>query len=138
MNISNYNKVIKILILGLLTIGAQTAEARSNVVLVSSSGHHALPAPIANAGGPYTGNPGVAINFDGSKSTSIGEALLESYRWTFSDGTSATGVTITHTFANPGRYQVRLRVTDSNNLTHSQQVPIVILEPEDEDDDQPL
>lgn len=125
--------------MGILALCAQQGLAGPKGVLVSSTNHRAPPAPIANAGGPYTGNPGVAISFDGSKSTSIGDALLETYHWTFSDKTTATGVTVTHTFASPGRYQVRLRVTDSNNLTHSQQVPIVIVDPEDdEEDDQPL
>jgi len=45
-------------------------------------------------------------------STSDNRAELE-YAWDFGDGTTTTDVSATHTFAEPGRYVVTLRVTDS-------------------------
>ena len=72
--------------------------------------------PVANAGGPYSGMPGVALNFSGSKSTDPqGEALV--YGWSFGDGTTGTGMNPTHTYSQAGTYNVSLTVTDTSNLT---------------------
>ncbi len=75
----------------------------------SSSGSGGTPAiqpPVANAGGPYTGSVGVAVNFNGSASKDPqGQGLT--YAWNFGDGCAtqsnsyicATGETATHTYA---------------------------------------
>jgi hypothetical protein len=39
------------------------------------------------------------------------------YSWTFGDGSTATGPASTHTYAEPGRYTCRLRVTDAAGNT---------------------
>src|SRR5262249_17805797 len=67
--------------------------------------------PTARAGGPYGGLPNQVITFDGSTSSDPdGDPLT--YRWSFGDGTTATGVTATHTFAQVGNYTVSLVVND--------------------------
>jgi hypothetical protein len=38
---------------------------------------------------------------------------VTSYSWSFGDGSTAVGPTGTHTYAEPGRYTLRLRVTDA-------------------------
>lgn len=38
---------------------------------------------------------------------------IASYSWTFGDGSSATGVTATHTYSQPGTYRITLVVTDA-------------------------
>jgi chitodextrinase len=38
---------------------------------------------------------------------------VRSYRWRFGDGDGARGRSVSHTFAEPGRYQVRLTITDA-------------------------
>lgn len=69
----------------------------------------AQPAPpTANAGGPYTGTVGVPIQFAGGDSTGINL----SFTWDFGDGTTATGVVVTHTYTAPGTYTVTLTVVD--------------------------
>ncbi len=45
-------------------------------------------------------------------SSSDHDGTLESYRWTFGDGTASTSPTATHTYAVPGDYPVTLSVTD--------------------------
>jgi hypothetical protein len=42
---------------------------------------------------------------------------VRTYSWSFGDGTTATGPEATHTYAEPGRYTCRLRVTDAAGNT---------------------
>ena len=68
--------------------------------------------PVANAGGPYSGEAGtVAVQFDGSASSDAdGDPLT--YSWTFGDGATGTGATPLHLYGTPGNYEVRLIVND--------------------------
>src|SRR5207253_1262144 len=47
--------------------------------------------PIAEAGGPYTGTAGEAIQFDGSGSFDP-DGVIVDYAWAFGDGGTASGV----------------------------------------------
>ena len=68
-------------------------------------------APTASVGGPYTSSPGKQVYLDASASSDPdGDAL--SYHWDFGDGITGSGAAAAHTFAAPGVYQVKLRVTD--------------------------
>jgi PKD repeat protein len=62
--------------------------------------------------GPLRGTAPLTVNFDASGSTSTG--TITSYAWDFGDGSTATGVTASHTYANAGYYAAQLTVTDSN------------------------
>ncbi|SNS46681.1 PKD repeat-containing protein [Granulicella rosea] len=74
--------------------------------------------PTANAGGPYSGAIGAPITFNGSGSSDPqGQALT--YAWTFGDGGSATGVSPTHTYTQPGGYSVTLVVTNASGIPAS-------------------
>lgn len=58
------------------------------------------------------GTAGVPLTFDGTASRAVtGEIKL--YQWDFGDGATASGKTVTHTYATPWRYTVTLTVTDS-------------------------
>ena len=75
--------------------------------------------PVAVVGGPYTGAEGSAVNFDGSGSTDPdGDALT--YEWDFGDGSTGTGVSPSHTYADNGVYTVRLTVSDGVEETTAQ------------------
>ncbi len=65
--------------------------------------------PVADAGGPYAGDVGSPIAFDGSGST----GPIATYLWSFGDGTTAQGMTPSHTYSNPGTYAVTLTVFGS-------------------------
>jgi len=64
------------------------------------------PPPVADAGGPYSGTTGSPIQFDGSGST----GAITTYFWSFGDGSTGSGISPTHTYANPGTYAVTLTV----------------------------
>lgn len=67
--------------------------------------------PIADGGGPYYGDVGQQIKFDGSRSCDP-EGDIVSYYWDFGDGSSGSGMNPTHTYAQRGLYTVQLTVTD--------------------------
>jgi len=73
--------------------------------------------PICDAGGPYAGFVGDAIQFDGTRSTGVPPHVLVLYEWEFGDGGTATGPTPTHAYSQGGVFTVTLVVTDDNAQT---------------------
>src|SRR5262249_47582060 len=66
-------------------------------------------APVANAGGPYSGVRGEALTLDGSASADPdGNGLT--YRWTFGDGATGNGARPTHAYSSLGTFTVTLVV----------------------------
>lgn len=53
-----------------------------------------------------------SVFFNAGQSTASTSRRIVSYRWNFGDGTTSSGVTREHKFANPGTYAVVLTVTD--------------------------
>jgi PKD repeat protein len=74
--------------------------------------------PVADANGPYNGIIKKSITFDGSGSTDLDGSIF-SYDWTFGDGTTAEGVTVTHSYTAVGNYTVKLIVTDNGGSKDS-------------------
>lgn len=71
--------------------------------------------PVVDAGGPYAGNEGAAIHFDGSGSSSV--CGFPTLRWDFSDGGVAFGPAPFHTFPGSGTYSGMLTATDPTGLS---------------------
>lgn len=75
-------------------------------------------APVANAGGPYTGKEGTAINFDASKST--GDVPIVLYRWDWTnDGVyddSSAAAKMSHTYPDNFNGSVKLQVKGQDGL----------------------
>lgn len=67
--------------------------------------------PVADAGGPYEGDEGATINFDGSGSADPEGAALD-YVWDLGDGAMAAGATPSHAYADDGSFPVTLTVSD--------------------------
>lgn len=71
-------------------------------------------APIANAGGPYSGVVGLPVSFDGSASSDPdGDALV--YDWSYGDGATGRGAMPSHTYMAAATYAVSLTVTDDGS-----------------------
>ncbi|MCK4614760.1 MAG: PKD domain-containing protein [Thermoplasmata archaeon] len=66
-----------------------------------------------------------SIAFSGWLSSDLdGDSL--SYHWDFGDGTTAEEMDVTHTFINPGDYEVKLTVTDDENASNTTSVHITV------------
>jgi hypothetical protein len=77
-------------------------------------------APLASAGGPYTGNEGQPVQLNGSGSSDPNGPSGLSYAWDLdNDGQfdDATVITPTYTWPDNGVFTLSLRVTDSGALT---------------------
>ncbi len=67
---------------------------------------------------PATAAPGSNVSFDASGSSDPNSGgSITSYAWDFGDGTTGTGESPSHAYANSGHYTVALRVTDNFGLT---------------------
>ncbi len=93
-----------------------TASATTSVSVTNTP-------PVANAGGPYTVNQGVALILNGAGS-SDSDGTLALYEWdctnngTF-DVSSANPTDSTCTYANVGGYTLRLRTSDDDGGTNT-------------------
>ena len=58
----------------------------------------------------------VIVNFDGSASNDPDGTII-SYSWTFGDGSTGSGHTVSHSYASAGTFTVRLNVTDNSGST---------------------
>ncbi len=86
---------------------SQVAESNESNNIQSLTVTATTPAPVAHAGGPYSGTAGSAITFSGTGST----GAITSYVWSFGDGYSTSGATVLHSYAAAGTYLVTLTVT---------------------------
>jgi chitodextrinase len=111
--------------------GLSSVAAKVNIVVLP-------PGPIArwtcsvctSAGGQAVA--GEPVTFDATTSTDDGgtgtpNGTITNYGWTFGDGASATGITTSHAFADPGTYSVTLRVTDNDNLVAAESAAITVV-----------
>lgn len=86
-------------------------------------------APVANAGGPYTGAKKKPLTFDGRGSTDPDGDVL-AYTWDFGDGTpTVDGATPTHEYNSWGTYTVTVTVTDGGGLSSTRTTTATIAPP---------
>jgi PKD repeat protein len=100
-----------------------TATAR-----VSVSDASGTQPPVADAGGPYNGKTGLAIQFDGSGSTDP-DGAIAGYDWDFGDGNGTSGATPLHTYAAAGSYTATLTVTDDTGRSDSASTSVQVSDP---------
>jgi PKD repeat protein len=71
---------------------------------------------------------GLTCSFDGSGSHDS-DGTITSYAWTFGDGTSGSGLSVTHTYPAGGKYTVVLIVTDNAGATNAQSKTVAVNAP---------
>ena len=71
------------------------------------------PTADGTAGEPYKALIGEELQFNGSRSYDA-DGTIVSWHWSFGDGTTANGTTITHVYTKEGSYSVSLTVTDND------------------------
>ena len=127
---------------------ALATDDQSNATLlfqrdVVGSGHNehfllatsfdAAPPSLASVAVPATGTPGNGVGMAAAATDRLSVPLI---RWSFGDGTSATGPAVTHTYAQPGAFSVNVSATDSagNVTTMSRSIVIASAKPPREED----
>ncbi len=115
----------------------QIVRGRSNtfyLIYPSSNAVHlrilkaANDAPNANAGGPYTGKEGTAINFDASKSTSDVPIVLYRWDWT-GDGVyddSSASAKMSHTYPDNFTGLAKLQVKAQDGMRGIAQAQVTV------------
>lgn len=74
--------------------------------------------PTADAGGPHEVLVGETVDYDGAASWDLDGNLI-SWEWSFRDGATASGPSVSHAFTAPGVYWVLLTVMDDDCMEHS-------------------
>ena len=80
---------------------------------------------------PESHRSDVSLTFSGANSNDPDGQLVE-YVWDFGDGTTDNGVTVTHTYREPGRYTVSLVVTDNTEARSQDAEQLIILAADEE------
>lgn len=91
--------------------GATSVDA--TVVVVKAPEVPGNAPPVAEAGPSRTADAGSAVSFDASGSSDP-DGTIASYVWDFGDGSTGTGATPSHSYAEPGAYAVTVVVTDDD------------------------
>jgi hypothetical protein len=76
---------------------------------------------------PSSVNPGDVVDFDGSGTASTLIVPKAGYQWSFGDGSTSVGPSVTHAYTTPGTYSVKLTVTDRGGNTLSLAQTLVVL-----------
>ena len=77
---------------------------------------------------PATGEAPLSVTLDASRSRDL-DGAINSYRWTFSDGSTLSGVRATKTFANPGVETIALTVTDDDGSQAQKKGIVTVVSP---------
>jgi PKD repeat protein len=76
---------------------------------------------------PATPAAGQAIAFNGGSSTAVAGRTIVSYTWNFGDGTTASGVAVSKTYATAGTRNVTLTVVDNQGKSGSITKPVTVV-----------
>ena len=113
-----------------VTNSAGLTDSISTPVIVTS------PPPVENAvpqavfsTTPTSGSKPLAVAFNASGSTDP-DGSISSYSWQFGDGSSATGISTTHTYTSQAAFTATLLVTDNDGAQSSNSTSITV-NPED-------
>ncbi len=101
-------------VLGYPAVSGSTINSEQSLVVSSTTPQPQDPLPPVAA---FAAAPsGLNLALDGTASFDP-DGTLVSFQWSLGDGTTLTGPTVLHAFAEAGTYTVSLSVTDSQGLT---------------------
>jgi cellulose 1,4-beta-cellobiosidase len=101
-----------VLLVGLLVLATQCPNSSSSLVAVLSAS-------------PTSGTSPLTVNFDASSSSGPDGSIL-TYEWSFGDGGTGAGETISHTYRQPGVYTAQLTAIDANGNMDSTSCEITV------------
>jgi gliding motility-associated-like protein len=107
-------------------IVVNTAGCRDTATLgifVPATGER-IDAQIVSAGPVLAGCAPLTVNFEGTGTSSIGNPLT--FSWDFRDGSTASGTQATHTFTQPGQYNVIFYAQSSPQCYDTAQVFVYV------------
>jgi len=83
-----------------------------------------VTAPVADAGSDQKVKVDTSVSFDASNSTD--NVAIVSYEWDFGDETNGTGKTTTHTYTEPGAYNITLTVKDAAGNSDTDSITVTV------------
>lgn len=98
-----------------IVLAAAGGTALGALVGALLCGREPLPPRAAMSVTPQSGDAPLRVDLTGSGSDEDGKVV--GYVWDFGDGVREQGSKVSHLYTKPGRYQVRLTVTDDDGLT---------------------
>ena len=101
------------------------SDSKTVTVTVTEPAQNEPPKAVASAT-PTSGTAPLEVQFKGSDSSD--DKGIASYHWDFKNGSSATSSNPSHTFTNPGTYNVKLTVKDDQGEEDSDNVTITVNE----------
>ncbi len=116
---------------GTYTIGLTLSDTDGATDTTSSSISIANVDPVISFTNiPASGNEGDTLLFEAAASDVLADPLT--YTWTFGDGTTVTGASVSHVYIDEGTPTVTLVVSDGDNgsATVSQALPIANIDPQ--------
>ena len=105
------------------------SDASSRVLSIPLSGNPNTGPPVPSfTVSPATPEIDQLVTFNATATTDEGAACPStcSFNWTFSDGQTASGLTVTRTFSGPGAYAVTLTVTDPATVSASTTLTVTV------------
>jgi PKD repeat protein len=87
-------------------------------------------APGVGTNVTFNGTASCAGPLDGSGSCPASAGAIVSYNWDFDDGTTASGSIVSHAFAGPGAFGVRLTVTSASGTSSSTERLVLVAAPD--------
>ena len=102
-----------------LTVTDDEGDAHTTVDTVTVSEAGTDQPPVAVITGPSSATVGQEVSFSGAGSSDPDGGSIVSYAWSFSDGATGSGLSVSHTFQSTGSATVSLTVTDDEGDTHT-------------------
>ncbi len=106
-------------------------NAKASAIRVATADGTPNEPPVADAyADPASGDTTTSFTLHGSGSYDP-DGTIVSYAWDFGDGNTATGMDVSHTYAEAGTYTATLTVTDDDGATDADSVSITVDTPPD-------